>query len=151
VIKTQSKQMGVVHGWLRRTVENTFGLTAKRQPREMDVFVLTVGTQPAEHLSTTVSTGGSSSSSGGGSLQGANLGIESIAASLEDFLGKPVVDETQLTNRYDFQLLWDEAGAEDAKQGRIVGAVREQLGLELTPAKRQIEVLVVEAAKDQQQ
>jgi uncharacterized protein (TIGR03435 family) len=36
------------------------------------------------------------------------------------------------------------------KTARIVAAVREQLGLELTPAKRPIELLVVKAAKDQQ-
>jgi uncharacterized protein (TIGR03435 family) len=101
-------------------------------------------------LAPTVSTdGSSSSSSGGGSLNGVNQGIESIAANLEGFLGKPVVNETKLTNHYDFQLLWDETGAEDATRGRIVAAVREQLGLEVTPAKRPIEVLVVEAAKDQ--
>jgi len=151
MIKTPCKQTAVVHDWLRRAVENTFGLTARRETREMDVFVLTAGTQPAEHLSPTRSTGGSSSSSGGGSLNGVNLGIESITASLEDFLGKPVIDETQLTNRYDFQLLWDESGAEDAKPGRIAAAVREQLGLELTPAKRPIKILVVEGGSDQQQ
>jgi uncharacterized protein (TIGR03435 family) len=150
MIKTPSKETSVVHDWLRRAVENTFGLTARRETREMDVFVLTAGTHPGEHLSPTVAKGSSSSSSGGGSLNGVNLGIESIAASLEDFLGKPVVDETQLTNRYDFQLLWDETGAEDAKPGRIAAAVREQLGLEVTPAKRPIEVLVVEGDKDQQ-
>ena len=83
-------------------------------------------------------------------MNGVNLGIESIAASLEGFLGKAVVDETQLTNRYDFQFLWDETGAEDAKPARVVAAVQEQLGLELTPAKRPIEFLVVKAAKDQQ-
>jgi uncharacterized protein (TIGR03435 family) len=150
MIKTPSKQTGVVHDWLRRAVENTFGLTARRETREMDVFVLTSGTQPAEHLSPTRSTGSSSSSSGGGSLNGVNLGIESIAASLEGFLGKPVVDETRLTNHYDFQLLWDETGPEDAKPGRIAAGVREQLGLEVTPARRRIEVLVVEGDKDQQ-
>ena len=150
MIKTPSKQTAVVHDWLRRAVENAFGLTARRETREMDVFVLTAGTQREEHLSPTRSTGGSSSSSGGGSLNGVNLGIEAIAASLEDLLGKPVVDETQLTNRYDFQLLWDETRAEDAKSGRIAAAVREQLGLDLTPAKRPIEVLVVKSEKDQQ-
>ena len=151
MVKTPSKETALVHDWLRRAVENTFGLTARRETREMGIFVLTSGSQPAEHFSPTVSTGGSSSSnSGGGSLNGVNLGIESFAASLEGILGKPVVDESQLTNRYDFQLLWDETGTEDAQPGRIAAAVREQLGLELTPAKRPIEVLVVEAAKDHQ-
>jgi uncharacterized protein (TIGR03435 family) len=147
IIKTPSKQKGVAHGWLRQAVEETFSLTGRRETREMDVLVLTAGKKPAEHLSSTVSTGGSSSSSGGGSLNGVNQGIESIAASLEGFLGKPVVDETRLTNHYDFQLLWDEIEAEDVNRGRIVAAVRDQLGLELTPAKRPIEVLVVEGEK----
>jgi uncharacterized protein (TIGR03435 family) len=150
-VKTQSKQTGVVHDWLRRAVQDAFGLSVRRETRRADVFVLTTGTRPAQHLSPTVTTVGSSStSSGGGSLNGVNLGIESIAASLEEFLGKPVVDETHLTNRYDFQLLWDDTGAEDAKPAQIVAAVREQLGLELAPAKRPIELLVVEAAEAQQ-
>jgi len=147
IIKTPGKKTGIVREWLRRAVEETFALTSRRDTREMDVLVLTAGTQPVEHLSPTVSTGGSSSSSGGGSLNGVNQGIESIAASLEGLLGKPVVDETRLTNHYDFQLLWDETGSEDVDQGRITTAVREQLGLELKPAKRPIEVLMVEAAK----
>jgi uncharacterized protein (TIGR03435 family) len=147
IVKTPSNKTGIAQEWLRRAVEETFALTSRRDTREMDVLVLTAGTQPTEHLSPTVSTGGSSSSSGGGSLNGVNQGIESIAASLEGFLGKPVVDETRLTNHYDFQLLWDETGSEDVNRGRITTAVREQLGLELKPARRPIEVLVVEAAK----
>ncbi|HEY5912858.1 MAG TPA: TIGR03435 family protein [Verrucomicrobiae bacterium] len=150
-ITTPSKQRGVVQDWLRRATENAFGLATKRETRETDVFVLTSGTQPAEHLTPTRSTHTSSSSSGGGSLNGVNLGIESLAAKLEEFVGRPVVDETRLTNRFDFQLLWDETGAEDLQTGRIAAAVREQLGLELAPAKRSIEVLVVEVAQDQQQ
>ena len=150
MIKTPSKKPHVVHDLLRQAIENAFGLVVRHETKVVDLLVLTAGTGAAEHLSPTAVTGRSSSSSGGGSLRGVNLGIDSLSASLEGFLGRPVVNETQLTNRYDFQLLWDEEGPADAKSERISAAVREQLGLVLTPSQRPLEVVIVEAAGGEQ-
>ena len=63
---------------------------------------------------------------------------------LEAKLGKPVLDETALTNHYDFELKWEERPDEKPSAETIVKAVREQLGLELTTATRPVEVVVVE-------
>ena len=62
---------------------------------------------------------------------------------LERGLSRPVVDETKLAGGYDIDLTWDPAAGPDGE----VRAVREQLGLVLTPAKRSVEVVVVEAAR----
>src|SRR5437667_560753 len=72
------------------------------------------------------------STSGSGGMQGVNQGIGSLAWHLEARLGKPVLDETALTNHYDFELKWDERPDEKPSADVIVQAVREQLGLELT-------------------
>ena len=148
VVKTPSKSGDVARAWLRQAVESAFGLSAKREARDRDVFVLSAPNSEEVHLAPTVSTGGSSSSSGPGRMQGVNLGISSLAGFLEGYLGKPVLDNTGLTNRYDFELKWNE-GTERPTPDVLRRAVREQLGLELAAATRPVEILVVEKAEKQ--
>jgi uncharacterized protein (TIGR03435 family) len=148
VVKTPAKHSDSPNNWLRQAVETTFGLTAKRESREMDVYVLTARNPNSEHLSPTVSTGGSSSSSGPGRIQAVNGTMESLAWSLENLLKKPVLDETKLTNRYDFELKWDAKEREHPDPEGLAKAVREELGLELMPATRPVEVLVVDSTKE---
>ena len=59
---------------------------------------------------------------------------------------KPVIDKTGLTNRYDLQLKWEQEGSNVVAEV-LIEAVRNQLGLELTPAKRSMELVVVEVEK----
>jgi hypothetical protein len=56
-IKTKDMGTEEMHALLKRAVETTFGLIAKQESREMDVFVLKSGL-PTEHLAPTASTGG---------------------------------------------------------------------------------------------
>jgi uncharacterized protein (TIGR03435 family) len=74
-----------------------------------------------------------------------NMTIISLTGPLQSTLGKPVVDETGLTERFDMQLKWDHEAPDPA--ATLVRAVREQLGLEVTPARREIEVLVLRPAE----
>lgn len=133
------------HKWLRGAVEATFDLRAKRETRETTVYILTGPKPDNPHLTVTVSTGGSSSRSGPGGMSGINQSISSLAWYLEGKLGKPVLDETGLTNHYDLELKWKEEADERPPAETIVRAVKEQLGLELTTATRAVEVVVVEA------
>ena len=71
---------------------------------------------------------------------------------MEDFFNLPIIDETGLTNRYDFATAFvfnipkvGSFGNPDKKMWRKVLA--EQLGLELVPARRSIKMLVVEQVK----
>ena len=60
------------------------------------------------------------------------------------------VDLTGLKGRYDFKLQWtvDEAQATDADAPPgLFTAIQEQLGLKLTPAKEQVEVIVVDSVE----
>ena len=144
VVKTQGKHGDVASTWLRQAVETTFDLHPKRETRTLAVFILSVATTNAQHLAPTVSTGGSSSQSRPGNLVGVNQSIDALAWSLEGRLGKPVLDETGLTNHYDFEPKWADAANERPKPESLLEAAREQLGLELKPATRSVEVLVVE-------
>ena len=110
----------------------------------MAVYILSPPKPDDPRLTVTVSTGGSSSRSGPGGMQSVNQDIGSLAWYLEARLGKPVLDETALTNHYDFELKWKEEPDEKPSADTIVHAVTEQLGLELTTARRPVEVVVVE-------
>ena len=147
-IKTPDTENDNVQTWLRQALEATFGVTARRETREMDAFVLKAG-QPTEHLAPTVSTEGSSVSSGGGSLNCVNQSMSSLAWGLEEILKKPVINETGLTNGYDFQLLWNEKDSEETDPVELTRALHEQLGLELAPAVRAVDLLVVTVADRQ--
>ena len=128
---------------LSDTLETTFGLRGRKETRDVDVYELTA---KESKLEPTVSTGGSSASSGPGRMSAVNTSLGSVARSLEYQLKKPVLDKTGLTNRYDLQLKWKQEGREVVPEV-LIEAVRNQLGLELTPAKRPVELVVLEMEK----
>ncbi|MBU6402344.1 MAG: TIGR03435 family protein [Verrucomicrobia bacterium] len=133
--------------WLRLVVETAFGLVGTRETKEQDVLLLAVAKSGAEHLRPTVSTGGSSCRSTAGVMEGINVPIGTLAGNLEGLLQKPVLDETGLTDRYDFELNCEVKDASHPNLVAVAQAVREQLGLELTAARRPVEVLVVDKAR----
>jgi hypothetical protein len=53
-----------------------------------------------------------------------------------------VIDETRLEGRFELELEWTED-----RVGSLTTALRERFGLELTPATRNLEVLVVDSAR----
>ena len=145
VAKTPAEGSDLPRTWLRQAVETTFGLSAKHETRNVTVFVLSAPRPLGEHLVPTVMTRRSSNStSGPRGMWGNNQDVASIARSLEKRLRKPILDETGLTNHYDFDLTWSEASEDQATPETIQKAVREQLGLELTEATRPIEMLIVD-------
>lgn len=65
----------------------------------------------------------------------------SLVSVLENHLKPLVVDETGLREQYDYELRWDPSAPDALRR-----ALREQLDLELTPAQRPVEMLMVESA-----
>jgi uncharacterized protein (TIGR03435 family) len=78
--------------------------------------------------------------------------LSSLVGYLGSRAGKPVIDQTGLTGVWDVDLKWDPrpalsdapAGGADIDFGSIVTAMREQLGLKLTPTNAEVEALVIE-------
>jgi uncharacterized protein (TIGR03435 family) len=69
--------------------------------------------------------------------------VATIARLAHLVLGDEVVDETGLTDRYDFDLNWD------ANQPTsLVAAIRDQLGLELASEHRKLDHLVVDSIQE---
>jgi uncharacterized protein (TIGR03435 family) len=74
----------------------------------------------------------------GGSISVSGSTIEDFCRALEKGLDRKVVDETHLTGRYDFDVIWGDRTGE-----KFFDMLREQLGLAFTPEQRDITMLVV--------
>jgi uncharacterized protein (TIGR03435 family) len=126
---------------LRKAVELTFGLTTRRETRTVDAYSLVLAEDSAVRPTPSAmdEQGGSGAMSGTGMMEVTNATAGTIAANLAGHLERPVFDETGLTGRYDVSLRW-----EDESPETFIAAVRQQLGLELRPTQRPVEILVVE-------
>lgn len=72
--------------------------------------------------------------------------IAPLIGGLSNTVGRPVVDKTGLTGRYNIDLGWapDELEGTSSAGPSIFTALREQLGLRLVPARAPVDVLVVD-------
>jgi uncharacterized protein (TIGR03435 family) len=130
----------------RRLVESGLGgtlrLSARTEEREADVMLLTTRNAGPLKLTPTASTGGSmmSTQRGAGHLVATviNGTTAGLASMLESRLGIPVLDDTELTRGYDYEIVLpdDLEQAQDSLRA---------LGLRLEPAQRRLTCLVVEA------
>jgi uncharacterized protein (TIGR03435 family) len=93
-----------------------------------------------------------------GHMEGHSALMSNLARSLAsepEIAGRPVVDKTGLTGRYDFTLRWtpDDFGRTaapadpNAQWPSLFTALEEQLGIKLTPEKQPIDVIVVDSVE----
>lgn len=136
---------------LQAEIKKKLGLVAKGEMRETNVLLLTVARQNAPGLKPTSVTDGTSSSLRpvAGRINCTNQPVSTLASLfLENILEIPVIDQTDLTGRYDFDLHWSQPGGYAAPNPEALKqALLDQLGLKLTPATKSIEMLVVEKAQ----
>jgi uncharacterized protein (TIGR03435 family) len=78
-----------------------------------------------------------------------NEPVSFIVGELEIRFNLPIVNETGLTNRYDYSFTWPvrRTGDNQAWERILRNELRNQLGLELVPTNMPIEMLVVEKVK----
>ncbi len=142
---------------LRQTIEATFDLSIRREKRVMDVHVLTVspGVQPTlepgrDRMLYEAKTGQYAPTRevlarmrAGETFFMAMGNTNRLADNLSFALERPVVDETELKGLYSLCLPYD---FKKPNKQLLIKMVNEKYGLKLTPAKREIEVLVVEGS-----
>jgi uncharacterized protein (TIGR03435 family) len=77
-----------------------------------------------------------------------NTPVSELALILQFHVERPVVDQTGLTGRYDFHLIWtaDESRAptDGSAAPNLFTAIQEQIGLKLEPVKAPADVLVID-------
>jgi uncharacterized protein (TIGR03435 family) len=92
-----------------------------------------------------------SRSTGPGDISSGAFTMEQLALQLARPVGRPVIDRTNLSGGFDYDLRWTpmqapaEAGAQPDSGPSIFTAVEEQLGLKLIPATGLVQVLVIDS------
>jgi uncharacterized protein (TIGR03435 family) len=138
---------------VRKILAERFGFKAHTETREMSVYAITVAkdgpkltrsaSDPNELISENESDNG-----GQTTMRMTNSTISEFAGVMNFYMERPVVDQTGLTGRYDFQLKWtfDESRvpSDGTAAPSLFTAMQEQMGLKLEPAKGPAEVLVID-------
>ena len=122
---------------LRSELETRIGLTAHRENRDTDALLLKLADSKTWERNI--------NQKNQDAMQKET--IDDFIPFLERMIGKPVVNQTGLTEKYNLlQSQWQTRVGESEKDA-FVRALSDQLGLELVPTNMPIEMLVVEKAK----
>ena len=144
---------------LQKEIQRQFGYVAHRETRPTDVLLLTLkqagapGLKASQGQSRRGGFGSSSSASFGGgadtrsrTIASQNQPISALVKNLQGYFDQPVIDRTGLTGNFDASLEVSLRNG-DSESDAIKQALPAQLGLELTPSREPMEMLVVEKAK----
>jgi uncharacterized protein (TIGR03435 family) len=134
---------------LQQEIKNEFGLVAKHEMRETNVLLLKVKSPDAPGLGP-ASGKSPYNSAGPDHVSVVNDTLWPLDMFLETYFFKvPVIDQTGLTGRFDYEIKWSARG--DSTHLNLAGlkqALLDRLGLELVPARESVEMLVIEKAGD---
>jgi len=145
---------------LRTLLEQRFKLVARREIREQPIYALVpAGKRSASPLrpsSTDCPITGNPCGiqSAQGRLVGTAAEMSDLVRSLSRVVGRPVIDKTGLSGRFDFTVTWTpdvagtlESAAPDAQGNSIFTALTEQLNLKLEPQRGPVAIIVVDSAE----
>jgi uncharacterized protein (TIGR03435 family) len=132
---------------LQAEIQKQLGLVAHHEMRDADVLVLKVSNPSATGLAVAKGVNSSDSRPGHGRYEFTNEPISCLRDFLENVLGRPVIDETELTQYYSGSLRWNPSSDQAAELKEIQDALSGQFGLELVPGRQPVEMLVVEKVK----
>ena len=117
----------------------TFRVEVNREPRSTKVHVLQKIPERTPELESSEFTSRLLTGKRG-NFKVTGVELRDLARLLKRELDRPVLDETGLEGRYDFELLWD---IRDPIS--VLDYVRDELGLELRPQVREMENLIVQS------
>jgi uncharacterized protein (TIGR03435 family) len=141
---TPEQDRDLKHRMVQALLADRFHLTVHRETRTLPAYDLVLA-KGGSKLQLTKSNG-KSIGTGRAHFNGEGLSMILIAEELSRITGRVVVDKTNLTDRYDFKLVWvsDDAPSDDSSGASLFIAIQEQLGLKLEPAKEAAPVLVID-------
>lgn len=141
---------------VEKLLKDRFALQIHHDQRELSVYALTLSkggpkldkskSDPEAPLDQT-----GHGANGQQSWSFKNNGMADLAQFLQEMVGKPVINQTNLPGRFDFNLLWtrDELRSKaepDAAPG-LFTAIQEELGLKLEPTRAPADVIVIDHAE----
>jgi uncharacterized protein (TIGR03435 family) len=140
-------------GIVRKVLADRFGLKFHTEKRELTVYAITVAKggskmRKSQGDPNTLGDEGDNDRGGQTTMKITNMSMTAFALVMQFFMDKPVVDQTGLAGRWDFQWTWttDESRASpdaNAAPGMFT-AIQEQLGLKLDATKAQADAFVVD-------
>jgi uncharacterized protein (TIGR03435 family) len=142
---------------LQRELKNKLGLVGRREIRDMDVLVLKVRSSGASGLQPPIIGNMTDFMWFKGGIGHYYCGDQPLSTDppapahgltkyLEMRLHMPVIDETGLPEHFNIDITWKQQGWQN--YDALKKAVLDQLGLELIPDHRPVEMLVVEKLKN---
>jgi uncharacterized protein (TIGR03435 family) len=146
---------------VQKLLADRYKLTFHRDKKELSVFALTVAKTGQKLTPSTGDPNGAPGMGFGGlgMMFGRNANLGDFCATMQStVLDRPVVDQTGLTGRYDFQLKWTADDSqfpglkgqlpppkEDAEaQPDLFTAIQQQMGLKLEATKAPVGVIVID-------
>jgi uncharacterized protein (TIGR03435 family) len=138
---------------IQKLLTTRFKLTFHHEQRELSVYALTVGKNGPKLTRTDRKPSDSTNFSYTNLvvLTVRNATMADFADGMQaSFMDKPVVDQTGLTDRYDFLLRWTPDESQSSGLGEanlppdLYTAIQEQLGLRLVSTRAPVEVLVID-------
>jgi uncharacterized protein (TIGR03435 family) len=136
---------------LRQAISKTLGYTAHTETRDTDVFKLKVTDASLPGLVVSPNSEDSDVQFKDGKLFFTHKTMDYILHGLQDGLARPVIDETGLTNSYNFSLAWNQKVMQAMQDGAFnldrVQTVLHGWGLTLEPATQTMDMVIVEKAQ----
>ena len=137
---------------VRKLLAERFALKLHHEQREMPVFALTLAKGGPKLVPSKGDPNGRPRQDLGGAngrqtRKFTNTSMQDLALMLQFASDRPIMDQTGLKGRYDFQLNWttdDTRSTEPDAPPGIFTAIQEQIGLKLEPVKAPADVLVVD-------
>ncbi len=157
----EKADINVVRARTRALLAERFGLVVHRESKELASYELGVGKNGPKMKAT--SGEGDGITRDRGVLTGSGAEMNSLSRVLVMIVGRPVVDRTGLTAKYDFKLEWADDGGGGLKKDGTLGlptdpagetagpsiftALQEQLGLKLESTKAPVEMVIIDKAE----
>jgi uncharacterized protein (TIGR03435 family) len=139
-------------GKLRVMLADRFQLMVHREKQEMPVYALVIAKGGLRMQTSSEKDDHGSDMNGGRTdegksfLIGKNLPLGNLARFLSNQTARPVIDETALTGKYNFKMIYA-PDMNDVTGPSIFAALQEQLGLKLESRKGPADVLVIDSVQ----
>jgi len=157
---SQQERVKEIRRRLQTLLAQRFQLQAHRETRDLPEYALVVSKNGVKLREGDPPLPGGGTSTNCGVMKGTRATIANLAVVLSRQLSRPVIDRTNLTGKYDFELVWlpdtgcgsrptEATPGADVVPDRpsIFTALQEQIGLKLEGIKGPVEVVVVDRAE----
>jgi uncharacterized protein (TIGR03435 family) len=133
---------------LQQEIARQFGIRGRLETRPTDVLLLKAGSAGMHGIkASTKMAKGIAVKSNPGNYSFYEQPISTLTQMMERKFKIPIIDQTGLTEHYDFSVKWDEPDPKQPNPESLRQAIHEQLGLELVATNLPVEMLVVQKAK----